>query len=217
MPDSSNHGFSCHLKITLDQVLSESRPSIALGDIWDQLFKVQSSTGFGIAFMLTSLPSALPLPAPGYSTPFGLLILILAWQWMRGSPVPWLPSWARQTKIKSSFIHGMAQFLTRVFKWVELGVQPRWSWVFAGKYLMGTVIILMAILMIIPIPGTNTFPAFVIFVCGLALTEKDGVLTLLATIGGLISAAIYSVLLFALFYFGASGIGGAWSYLQQLI
>lgn len=217
MSEPISHGFSHHLKRTLDQILSQSRPTVTLGEIWDELFKVQSSTGFGIAFMLSSLPSALPLPAPGYSTPFGILILILTFQWLRKAQTPWLPQWARKTSIRSTFLQGMSHFLSRVFKWIEFGVRPRWSWIFAGKHLMASVISLMAILMIIPIPGTNTFPAMVIFICGLALTEQDGVLMLVATLVGILSTLIYSVLLFALFYYGAAGLGEAWTYLTNLI
>ena len=33
---------------------------------------------FGFLLVILSLPSALPVPAPGYSTPFGVLIFLLA-------------------------------------------------------------------------------------------------------------------------------------------
>lgn len=46
---------------------------------------------FGFLFVLLSLPSALPLPAPGYSVPFGVVMLVLAVQLVVGRRRPWLP------------------------------------------------------------------------------------------------------------------------------
>lgn len=46
---------------------------------------------FGFLFVILSLPSALPVPAPGYSIPFGVLMLILAIQLIVGAKTPWLP------------------------------------------------------------------------------------------------------------------------------
>src|SRR5210317_2450492 len=55
--------------------------------------------GFGLLFIILSLPSALPIPAPGYSTPFGIMITILAIQMMAGRQSPWLPQWAAKKRI----------------------------------------------------------------------------------------------------------------------
>ncbi len=45
---------------------------LTLGDITTAV----GERGFGILFVLLSLPSALPVPAPGFSTPFGVVIFL---------------------------------------------------------------------------------------------------------------------------------------------
>ena len=51
---------------------------------------------FGFLFVLFSIPSALPVPAPGYSIPFGIVMFILASQLILGAEKPWLPKkWQR--------------------------------------------------------------------------------------------------------------------------
>ena len=47
-------------------------PEVYLTDI----LKLVEERVFGVLFVILSLPSALPIPAPGYSTPFGFLMLL---------------------------------------------------------------------------------------------------------------------------------------------
>lgn len=66
----------------------EERPSqVKLADI----LLLAGERIFGFLFVILSLPSALPVPAPGYSVPFGILIFLLAMQLLVGSKSPWLP------------------------------------------------------------------------------------------------------------------------------
>ncbi len=68
--------------------LEEERPSqVTLADI----LLLAKERIFGFLLVILSLPSALPVPAPGYSTPFGILIFILAVQLIIGAKIPWLP------------------------------------------------------------------------------------------------------------------------------
>ena len=51
----------------------EDGSSVTVGQILDRV----STKGFGIFLAVLSLPSALPVPAPGYSIPFGIVLLVL--------------------------------------------------------------------------------------------------------------------------------------------
>ncbi len=46
---------------------------------------------FGFLLVILALPSALPVPAPGYSIPFGIAMFFLAIQLIMGRDLPWLP------------------------------------------------------------------------------------------------------------------------------
>lgn len=65
---------------------------VSLGDI----LQLAAERTFGFLLAVLSLPSALPIPAPGYSTPFGIVLLLLGWQLLVGASTPWLPPPAAQ-------------------------------------------------------------------------------------------------------------------------
>lgn len=148
---------------------------------------------FGFLLVILSLPSALPIPAPGYSTPFGILIFLLAIQLVGGAKTPWLP----QKMMKGSMKTETAQKFVRMglpwLKRIEAITKPRLSYIctsVVGRLIIGIAIALMAISMMIPIPGTNTAPAMGIFVTAFGLQEDDGFITL----GGLVICLLAGIL-----------------------
>ncbi|BAZ07275.1 exopolysaccharide biosynthesis protein [Calothrix sp. NIES-3974] len=152
---------------------------------------------FGFLFVILSLPSALPVPAPGYSVPFGVLLFVLAVQLIIGNKTPWLPRKMAKHPINlelaQKFIKAGIPWLQRI----EAITRPRLSYVcttLPGRVVIGTAISLMAISMMIPIPGTNTLPAMGIFVTGFGLQEDDGAISLaglvLCLMGGILSISI---------------------------
>lgn len=152
---------------------------------------------FGFLFVLLSLPSALPVPAPGYSVPFGFAILLLAVQLMAGAREPWLPQRLANHSLKLATIQGIIKAALPWLRRIEAISRPRLSHIctsLAGRVTLGGAIALMAISMMIPIPGTNTLPAMGIFVTGFGLLEDDGAISLgglvLCLMGGILSTSI---------------------------
>ncbi len=163
----------------------------------EAVLKLAGERSFGFFLAVLSLPSALPVPAPGYSTPFGVVILLLALQLVAGRTTPWLPQWVLQKSIE----------LSQFQKWTRVGIpwlqriekisRPRWTPLCTtrlGQGLLGTLIGLMGLSMILPIPGTNTLPAIGVFVTALGLMEEDGILcsfgSLICLAGGLLTTSI---------------------------
>ncbi|MDB9374742.1 exopolysaccharide biosynthesis protein [Nodularia sphaerocarpa] len=152
---------------------------------------------FGFLLVILSLPSALPVPAPGYSTPFGVLIFLLAIQLIVGAKIPWLPQKMLNHPIK---LETVQKFLKAGNPWlqkIEAIARPRLTYIcttLPGKVTIGMAIALMAISMIIPIPGTNTLPAIGVFVTSFGLLEDDGAISLgglvICLIGGISSISI---------------------------
>ena len=66
-----------------------------------EFFDCFREKGFGILLLLFSLPSALPVPAPGYSIPFGIILGLLALQLVLGRKTPWLPDWVLNISFKT--------------------------------------------------------------------------------------------------------------------
>lgn len=177
-----------------------------VGSILDQI----GAKGFGLLLVILSLPSALPVPAPGYSTPFGIMIVILAVQIFIGRQTIWLPQGLRKIKLKKTMVQTMLGVATRFLHKIERFIRPRQLWIRsrAGLSCLALVIGVMACLMILPIPLTNTFPAMVIFMIGVGLCEEDGLLALAAFVVGLLAIALYAFIIYLLITQGPEAIEG---------
>ncbi|MGG6294609.1 exopolysaccharide biosynthesis protein [Leptolyngbya sp. AN02str] len=155
---------------------------------------------FGFLFVLLSLPSALPIPAPGYSVPFGVVMLVLALQLIAGRTKPWLPERFKQYPIELKQVQGVLKAGLPWLRRIEALTRPRLTWVCvgrSGRLIMGVAITLMSISMMIPIPLTNTLPAMGIFITGFGLLDDDGFISLSGLVVCLMGAALTtSVLLF---------------------
>jgi hypothetical protein len=171
--------------------------TVTLNDI----LEIAEERIFGFLFLILSLPSALPVPAPGYSTPFGLLLLLLAVQLIVGRRTPWLPKKMANHPIElplaQKFIKAGIPWLKRI----EVLTRPRLSAVctsLPGRVIIGIFIALMSISMMIPIPGTNTLPAMGIFVTAFGLQEDDGAISLagltLCVMGGILTTSILAAI-----------------------
>ncbi|MBD2296762.1 exopolysaccharide biosynthesis protein [Anabaena sphaerica FACHB-251] len=152
---------------------------------------------FGFLLVILSLPSALPVPAPGYSTPFGVLIFLLAVQLVAGAKTPWLPPKMMNHQIQLSTVRGFMKAGLPWLRRIEAIARPRLSYIcttLPGRITIGSAIALMAISMMIPIPGTNTLPAMGIFVTAFGLSEDDGAISLgglvLCLMGGILTTSI---------------------------
>ncbi|MGD1912461.1 MAG: exopolysaccharide biosynthesis protein [Rivularia sp. (in: cyanobacteria)] len=170
----------------------------------ENILELAGESIFGFLFVILSLPSALPGPAPGYSIPFAIVMFFFASQLIIGRKEPWLPSKLAnrpiKTKLAQKFIKGGIPWLRRI----EAVTRPRLPFVcttFAGKIIFGVAISLMSIFMMIPIPGTKTLPAIGSFVTGFGLLEDDGAISL----AGFTICAIAAILIGSIFAVASCG------------
>lgn len=168
---------------------------------------------FGFLFVLLSLPSALPVPAPGYSIPFGIVMLVLASQLIIGRRRPWLPtSWQRKGFAVEQ-VQGVLKAGVPWLKRIEVLSRPRLTPIctsYPGRIVIGAAIALMSVSMMIPIPGTNTLPAIGIFVTGFGLLDDDGAISLAGLTLCVLAGSLSGVILFA-------GVKGTSAALKVLI
>lgn len=170
-----------------------------------QVLELAGERTFGFLFVLLSLPSALPVPAPGYSIPFGIAMFLLAVQLIVGAKTPWLPARVMHKSIPLDRVQGIVKAGVPWMQKIETLSKPRLSYICTnrgGQVIIGLAIALMAISMMIPIPGTNTLPAMGIFVTGFGLLEDDGAISL----GGLVLCVCGAVLSTSILY--AIAVGG---------
>ena len=160
----------------------------SLGELQKQL-KTQS---FGFWIILIALPSALPVPAPGYSTPLGLLLCWIGGVLFKGKTHIQFPAqWEEKTFSLSPKIIRCGvkmlqfwEFFTRVERCQKL------LWLFNHR-IIGLNIIVLSLIMAMPIPLTNTLPAGIILLFGLGLLENDGLLLLCSQIISIVAMSLY--------------------------
>lgn len=166
----------------------QAPPYIQLAD----LLNITQQRMFGFLFVIIALPSALPIPAPGYSMPFGGVMFLLATQFIVGVKEPWLPQRVRSYQLELSQVQ---KVLTKGVPWLqrlENIARPRFCYFCTsvwGRVILGSAIALMSLSMINPLPGTNTLPAMSIFVMGFGLQEDDGLISLMGFVIAVIAGS----------------------------
>ncbi|MFQ3224387.1 MAG: hypothetical protein ACI8Z5_000635 [Lentimonas sp.] len=208
MQSTSTNAVHSSLADTLENIhlkTEDGGPSI--GELADAV----GDKGFGVLLMLLALPSALPIPAPGYSIPFGIAMAIIAAQIFIGRETIWLPkrimAFRVHPKLASKMLRSGAAFLRRI----ETLIKPRLRWMHskAGHSVLAVIIFIMAALMMIPIPGTNTMPAMSIFIIGVSMSEEDGFIAIGAIACAILAATVSGVVLYLFCTQGPEAAEGA--------
>jgi hypothetical protein len=187
-----------HLSKELEQVRAGlNGQDTTLGALVDEI----GERGFGLLFLVLALPAALPLPAPGYATPFGIVMALLGGQMFLGRPTPWLPEAARKRRLSYGLVDFSIRHGARLLAVVEWIVRPRIRSLARNRVFLRAVavlVVVMSLFMMLPIPLTNTAPSFVIFVLAAGILEEDGLLLL----AGLLLAPVAAVISIAALVFG---------------
>lgn len=178
-------------KATLSAMLQaladdESRERIAVADLLDAL----GDRALAALLFVFALPNVLPMP-PGTSALFGVPLVLLAAQ-MAFNMRAWLPSLIASRSMPrqdyATLVHRVAPWLVRA----ERLMKPRLTPLAIGamESVVGAVCLLMAIVLVLPIPLGNMPPAFAICLLAMGILERDGVWIL----AGLASAAAATAL-----------------------
>jgi hypothetical protein len=160
--------------------------------------------------LLLALPFITPIQIPGLSTPFGLAIALIALRLSFGQR-PWLSKNLQRRELPAGFLGKLFAVASKVLRVLEKFLKPRLTFLTDTPLLRQLHAVLMllaalALLLPLPIPFTNTFPAWSILLLAAGLLERDG---------GFIIAA-YVVFVAGVFYFIFLG-GAAAHLLQELI
>ena len=149
---------------------------------------------YSLLLILLALPFITPIPLPGLSTPFGLAIALIALRLTLGQR-PWLAKNLQRRVLPAKFFDQLMRFAGRIIATFEKLLRPRlailtdYGWqrqVHAGLMLVSG----LALLLPLPIPFTNSFPAWVVLLMAGGLLERDGVFV----------TAAYAVFVAGIFY-----------------
>jgi hypothetical protein len=140
---------------------------ISLGEMADAF----GDRAFGLLILLLLLPSLLP----GMASVFGLPVLLLGVQMGLGRQEPWLPGFIARQSIRREDLLRLAGTSSTWIKRIERYVKPRPGFFVSplGDRLFGWLTAYVALMLILPGPGTNGPPAFGNIVMALGLIEHD--------------------------------------------
>lgn len=189
----------------IDSVFSESRPITTIGS----LIKELDHHGMAIILILFSIPSALPIPAAGYSTLLSIPLLAIGLSFILGRDSVWLPGRVKSKEFNPKAFSKIKSTMLKIATTIEKFSKPRFLFITqsrASKLFLGIIICCLGLFMALPIPGTNTLPAGGIFLIGFGLLEDDG---MFVSAGVLYSIAALAVAAFILYYVASYGIEGA--------
>ena len=126
---------------------------------------------FGLLILLLLLPSLLP----GMASVFGLPVLLLGVQMGLGLRTPSLPGFIARQSVRREDLLRLAGASSKWLRKVERYVKPRPGFFTspAGDRLFGWLTAYVALMLILPGPGTNGPPAFGNIVMALGLVEHD--------------------------------------------
>jgi len=160
--------------------------SISVGDLIDRL----DSRAHGVLLLVLALPMCIP-NVPGISTIFGVLMLAPALQLVLGSHRLWVPQRVRAWRFQAEALRRTLRVATPPLKRIEYLIKPRWSRLteFPLTILIGLQTLLMALILILPIPFANWPPGMTVAITSLALLQRDGMLMLLTIPAAIASAA----------------------------
>ena len=154
--------------------------------------------GIALLLILFSLPAALPIPAPGYSTILSIPILMLASRLLLGYSTIWLPDGMEQKVCNYSDFKKTQKLIFKLVYFIEKFSKPRLLFFVDSPLFpkfIGIIIFICGLSMALPIPGTNTLPAGGIFLLSFSLLEKDGLLTIVATIYSIIAICVSTLII----------------------
>lgn len=185
------------LSLELENLIKAADPTgIKFGELLDTL----SLRGFGFLLIVLSLPSALPIPAPGYSSPFAFVIILLALQIIAGRSSPIIPQRVHSKKISAKMVTFIQKRGIPFLRLIERFSKPRFESLSKrrlSRFIVGIIILLVALVMLIPIPGTNTVFAGAILLIGIGLANNDELFILGGALVGLTAVVVVTVLLIA--------------------
>lgn len=212
--------MSDRLSVTIQGIFGESDDAITLRQVLDRL-DVRS---FGILLAILSLPSALPVPAPGYSVPFGIALIFLGVQMVLDRDYPWFPERLLEKEIRIKKGSKLLTSMTGFVAFFERFVKPRLGFVYGThgfRRLLGAVVLTCGVSMCIPVPLTNTGPALGVFLIGLGSLEEDGLIGIggigVSAAGLLLAATVIGLILYLTYWAAGTGAEMSISEIEEMV
>ena len=185
----------------MEAIAADAGPDgLTLDELMDRL----GERVFGAVLFALALPCCIPFL---YLVPqiVAVPMMMFAGQMTVGRGEPWLPSKFKERRIDKAGLERMAKGGRRFFGWVEAFARPRLQFLTGPRAepFVGALLCVFCASILTPLPSTNTVPGFAVATTSFGLMERDGLLTLLGLILGVLWVG---ALVFGLFFLGTQGM-----------
>jgi hypothetical protein len=175
---------------------------VTLGEI----LAATQGRGFNLLLVFIALPFLTPIPLPGFSIPFGLVVAVIGARMALGQE-PWLPQRLLQRELPPRFLSKVLKGASRIVKWLEFLLRPRLAVVIdhaVFRRAAGLLIMLSGLFLIIPLPlpFSNSLPACTVLLLAAGALGRDGLFFL----GGCLMFAVTTAYFLLLAFGGAHAV-----------
>lgn len=146
----------------------------------DAFLKKKGHRAQSMAILVFAISAAVAGIVPGFSTITGIPILFIAFQMVIGGRSVGLPRSIRQKEISPRIVSGALTKSIPMLARLERLLRPRLLWLThpIAQRLIALFIMVMATVLLLPIPGGNFIPSITIVLLSLAILERDGLLVI---------------------------------------
>jgi hypothetical protein len=169
----------------------ESSDHVTLG----KFLEITGNRGRLILCMILATPFLIPISIPGSSIPFGIGIMFIGLSIIFNKPL--VPKSVLNYKIPKNTVINILKGSIGVLKGLERIIKPR-AQILTGKYSVNTIngILLVfssfLLMLPLPVPLTDSLPAYSIFLLSLGIMERDGYFIVIS----------YALIIITTLYFG---------------
>lgn len=169
--------------------------TLTLGNLLSEL----GETSFGWAIVVFSLLTLLPLP-PGSSLITAVPLLVTTGQIILGFPHVRLPGPLARLRLDPVKLRRTVLRLRPVTRRLERILTPRYSLLFArrNERFLGAILFVIAFALFLPVPFSGWFPAISLFIFGVGLVERDGLVASVGLAFGCVSVLLTLTILLSL-------------------
>jgi len=150
---------------------------------------------FGMLLFACVLPAFIPIPIGGAIS--GPLAMLIGVQLCISLRKPWLPGFIARRGPHREALMKFDKMISPTLGRLERLVRPRLAWMLdhpLASLVTGLMLLLLGFLLSLPIPLTNYLFGVLLLAFALALIERDGVLMLVAWIGGAVALVAFGFL-----------------------
>jgi len=150
---------------------------------------------FGMLLFACVLPAFIPIPIGGAIS--GPLAMLIGLQLCISLRKPWLPGFIARRGPHREALMKFDKMISPTLGRLERLVRPRLAWMLdhpLASLVTGLMLLLLGFLLSLPIPLTNYLFGVLLLAFALALIERDGVLMLVAWIGGAVALVAFGFL-----------------------